>query len=754
MLCIAGFDGFFKRINQAWSKTLGFSEEELLSRPYLDFVHPADRDATTTEAQRTSEGQSVVSFQNRYLCRDGGYRWLLWRATPDAERGLIYAVARDVTDQKRMEDQLRVASSWQRAILDSANFTIISCRPDGIIETINASALRELGYAADEVIGRVTPEILHDPDEVLARARELSAELGTEIEPGFDAFVAKAKLGQPDEHEWTYIRKDGSRFPILLSVTVLRGLAGEIVGYLGVGTNLTDRRRAEAARRDAEQRTQAIMDNASAVIFMKDVGGRYLLINRMWEELFHVTREEIVGKTDDDIFPPEMARAFQQNDQHVVMVGGPVQFEEIAPHDDGPHTYVSVKFPLYDMAGGVSAVGGIAMDITERKRAEEEVRERESRMRAILDNAVEGIITMGEDRVIQSFNAAAVQIFGYEPEEVIGRNVNVLMPEPYHSEHDGYVSRYVETGEKKVIGTRTEVQARHKDGSIFPIELSVSETMVRGGRLFTGMVHDITARKEAEEELLRSNRELEQFAYMASHDMKEPLRMVSAYVQLIAKRYAGKLDADADQFIGFAVEGAARMRQLIDDLLEYSRVGTRGEELVPTASDEVLRVVRENLKLAIEESGASLTQDDTLPAVLADGPQLTQVFQNLIANAIKFRGAEPPRIHVGARREDGRWTFSVSDNGIGIDPKFFERIFVIFQRLHTREKYDGTGIGLAVCKKIIERHGGRIWVQSEPGGGTTFLFTLADAQAAETNESRSARKRKRGSAAFRLRPRK
>ena len=322
MLCIAGFDGYFKRINEAWSKALGFSEEELLSRPYVDFVHPADREATATEAQRTSDGQSVIWFQNRYLCRDGGYRWLLWRATPDAERGLIYAVARDVTDQKRMEDQLRVASSWQRAILDSANFTIISCRADGIIETINASALRELGYTADEMVGKMTPEILHDRDEVVARARELSADLGTQIEPGFETFVAKAKLGQLDEHEWTYIRKDGTRFPILLSVTVLRGLGGDIVGYLGIGTNLTDRRRAEAARRNAEERMQAIVDNASAVIFMKGVDGRYLMINRMWEELFHITRAEIVGKSDDDIFPPEMARAFQENDRQVVMVGG------------------------------------------------------------------------------------------------------------------------------------------------------------------------------------------------------------------------------------------------------------------------------------------------------------------------------------------------------------------------------------------------------------------------------------------------
>ena len=748
MLCIAGFDGYFKRINQAWSKTLGFTEEELLSRPYLDFVHPSDREATMGEAQKNSEGHSVVWFHNRYRCRDGGYRWLLWRAAPDTERGLIYAVARDVTEQKRMEDQLRLASSWQRAILDSANFTIISCRPDGIIETINAGALRELGYTAEEMIGKVTPEIIHDRNEVLARAKGLSAELGTPVEPGFETFVAKAKLGRPDEHEWTYIRKDGSRFPILLSVTVLRGLAGEILGYLGVGTNLTERRRAEAERRDAEQRMQAVMDNASAVIFMKGVDGRYLMVNRMFEELFHIPRGAMVGKTDTDVFPPEMARAFRENDEQVVMVGGPVQFEEIAPHDDGPHTYVSIKFPLYDQFGGVSAVCGIAMDITDRKRAEEELRERESRMRAILDNAVEGIITMGEDRLIQSFNAAAVQMFGYEPEEVLGRNVNMLMPEPYHLEHDGYVSHYLETGEKRIMGSRRELTGRHKSGATFPIELSISETQARDGRLFTGMVHDITTRKEAEEELLRSNENLEQFAYMASHDLKEPLRMVSSYVQLLEKRYGGKLDGDAHQFIAFAVDGATRMRQLIDDLLEYSRIGTRGVPLAPTDSAEVLRAVRENLRLAIEESGASVTQDATLPKVLADGSQLAQVFQNLIANAIKFRGAEPPRIHVGARFENGQWTLSVSDNGIGIAEKFLESVFVIFKRLHTREQYEGTGIGLAMCKKIIERHGGRIWVQSEPGRGATFLFTLADAQDGDRNELRRERRRpkKKGAA--------
>ena len=737
MLCIAGFDGYFKRVNDAWSKTLGYSEEELMSRPYLEFVHPNDRAATQIEAEKISDGRNVIRFQNRYRTRDGSYRWLAWRAAPDPERGLIYAVASDVTEQRRTEEKLRLASSWQRAILDSANFTIISCRSDGIIETMNACALRELGYAADELIGRVTPEIIHDRDEVLARARELSEELGRPIELGFETFVAKARLGQSDEHEWTYIRKDGSRFPILLSVTVLRDCDGEIAGFLGVGTNLTERKRAEAAHRNFELQMQALMDNASAVIFIKGLDGRYVMVNRMYEALFHFTREDIVGKSDEDIFPPEMARAFQENDRRVIAAGMPLQFEEIAPHDDGPHTYVSVKFPLSDASGSVSAVCGIAMDITERKRSEEELRERESRMRAIMDNAVEAIITMGEDRVVQSINAAAVQMFGYAPEEVIGRNVNMLMPDPHMSGHDADVQRYAETGERKIIGSRREVEARRKDGSTFPAELSVSETQLQSGRLFTGLLHDITLRKQAETELRRSNRDLEQFAHTASHDMKEPLRMVTNYLQLLERRYTGKLDEEAHQFIAFAVGGATRMRRLIDDLLGYSRVGATAEPLAPTSCAGVLRTVRHDLTPALEEAGASLTEDASLPTVLADEVQLAQVFQNLIANALKFRGAEPPRIHVGARREDGRWVLSVSDNGIGIEKEFHERIFEIFQRLYPRERYAGTGIGLAVCKKIVERHGGSIRVESEIGRGSTFFFTLAEAPGSRGDEPRT-----------------
>jgi light-regulated signal transduction histidine kinase (bacteriophytochrome) len=210
---------------------------------------------------------------------------------------------------------------------------------------------------------------------------------------------------------------------------------------------------------------------------------------------------------------------------------------------------------------------------------------------------------------------------------------------------------------------------------------------------------------------------------VASHDLQEPLRMVASFTQLLEQRYRGKLDADADDFIGFAVDGARRMQALVNDLLAYSRVGTRGKELAPTDSEAVLEIALANLKTAMDETGATVTHDP-LPTVAADETQLSQVFQNLVGNARKFRGTEAPRVHVSAQPEDGQWRFSVRDNGIGIDPKHAERIFVIFQRLHARPEYPGTGMGLAISKRIVERHGGRIWVESELGKGATFYFTI------------------------------
>jgi len=329
-------------------------------------------------------------------------------------------------------------------------------------------------------------------------------------------------------------------------------------------------------------------------------------------------------------------------------------------------------------------------------------------------------------------NVRAEHQFGYHRDELIGQQVKNIIPEGFAERLLTDAMRSAEDALAQQIGTGIELTGQRKNGSEFPIEIMLSPLESAGGILVTAAIRDISVRKKAQaqllqkvEELNRSNEELGQFAYVASHDLQEPLRMVASYTQLLSKRYKGKLDADADEFIAFAVDGANRMQRLIQDLLTYSRVGTKGNELRDTSSEDALEQALRNLRGAIEGSGAQVAHDP-LPAVLADEMQLVQLFQNLVGNAIKYQSPGVPRVHISAARNGGqKWIFSVQDNGLGIDPQYFERIFGMFQRLHRREEFAGTGIGLAICKKIVERHGGSISVESQPGHGSTFRFALA-----------------------------
>jgi PAS domain S-box-containing protein len=419
-------------------------------------------------------------------------------------------------------------------------------------------------------------------------------------------------------------------------VIVLRPMAGRMIVHTdelesqiyektaALNTELGERLRAERSLRDSEALYHSLVDTLPISILRKDLQGRVTYGNRGYAEKMGRPLVQLLGKTDFELFPRDLAEKYLRDDQEVIQTGK--IFEDVEEHrspNGGARSYVHVlKAPVRDSSGKVVGTQVIFWDVTARRIAEE------TQMRTAAD-------------------------------------------------------------------------------------------------------------------LARSNKELEQFAYVASHDLQEPLRMVTSYTQLIARRYGDRLDADAKEFMQFAVSGALRMQRLIQDLLTYSRVGTRGKPFEPTDLNEIFSAVKDNLRLALEETRA-VVENDPLPKIMGDAVQLVQLFQNLLGNALKFRSSKPPHVRVicerrtatscpvdgalGTRNKGGEpeeeWVFRVRDNGIGIEPQFFDKIFVIFQRLHTHEQYPGTGIGLAICKKIVERHGGRIWVESAAGEGATFHFTL------------------------------
>jgi PAS domain S-box-containing protein len=483
------------------------------------------------------------------------------------------------------------------------------------------------------------------------------------------------------------------------------------------------RRQAEASVQNGLLHSRSLIETSLDPLVTINREGKIADVNQATEFVTGVARQQLIG-SDFSAYFTESEEARKVYDQ--VLVRGSVRNYPLVIRDiSGKLTDVLYNATVFkNEAGEVEGIFAAARDVTERKRAERALHESEDAFRTLAELVPQLIWICTSDGLGIYFNQRWVDYTGLTLEESYGRG--------WYTAFHTYDKQFELHAWDSTNAYRTECRLRARDGHDRWFLTNRVPLTDGGGRVLRwfGTCTDIEDLKRSEEalrkitaDLARSNADLEQFAYIASHDLQEPLRMVASFTQLLGQRYKGKLDADADEFIGFAVDGAHRMQALVNDLLSYSRVGTRGKELAAVDLEQVLQRVLTNLQIRLEESGGQVTHDP-LPTVLGDETQLWQVLQNLVANALKFHGTEPPQVHVSAREMEGEWQFSVRDNGIGIEPQFAKRIFLVFQRLHSRAEYPGTGLGLAIAKKIIERHDGRIWMESEPGKGSTFYFSL------------------------------
>jgi PAS domain S-box-containing protein len=627
------------------------------------------------------------------------------------------SVRRDISRRGKAELALRESEEAYRMLVEGVQgYAIIMLDPQGNIITWNAGAERITGYGPLEAIGE-NFSCFFFLDEIQRGAPE-------------EILRITAAKGRYEDQAMRR-RKDGSRFLASTHLTALHDATGNLSGFCDICRDLTETKESGAKFR-------GLLEAAPDAIVVVNQSGEIVLLNVQAEKQFGYRRDELLGQKVTNIIPDGFAERLIADDlrsaEDALAQNIGTGIELTARRKDASTFPIEIMLSPLESTEGTLVIAAIR-DISVRKEAEIHLAQMESRYRGLLEAAPDAMVVVNQSGEIVLLNVQAEKQFGYRRDELLGQKVTNIIPDGFAERLIADDLRSAEDALAQQIGTGIELDARRKDGSEFPIELMLSPLGSPDGVLVTAAIRDISVRRNAAAELLqkiaelnRSNEELGQFAYIASHDLQEPLRMVASYTQLLGRRYKGKLDSDADDFIAFAVDGASRMQRLIQDLLVYSRVGSRGGPLQAISSENAFDQAIHNLQGSIEESGALVTHDP-LPAVMGDEMQLTQLFQNLVGNAIKYQDTGVPSVHVGAARGEGdKWDFSVRDNGLGIDPQYFDKIFGMFQRLHKRDEFTGTGIGLAICKKIVERHGGSISVESQPGHGSIFHFALRESE--------------------------
>ncbi|MDX6406835.1 MAG: hypothetical protein QOH70_4290 [Blastocatellia bacterium] len=706
-------------------------------------------------------------YELTYIRKDGSRFPAVVSVTAlrDAQEAIIgyLLIGTDNTARKHAEEALVKAGALQSAIFNSANFSSIATDAKGVIQIFNVGAERMLGYTADEVMNKITPADISDPQEVIVRAEALSVELGTSIAPGFEALVFKASRGIEDIYELTYFRKDGSRFPAVVSVTALRDAQDAIIGYLLIGTDNTARKQAEEALLKAGALQNAIFNSANFSSIATDAKGVIQIFNVGAERMLGYTADEVMNKiTPADISDPQeviaRAKALSIELETSIAPG----FEALVfkasrgIEDIYELTYIrkdGSRFPavvsvtaLRDAQGGIIGYLLIGTDNTARKQIEAEqlqlgqrLRDHQFYTRSLFEANIDALMTTDPSGIITDINKPMEALTGCTRDELIGAPFKGYFTDPDRAE----AGIKLVLSKKKV--TNYELTARDRDGKETVVSYNATTFYDRDRRLqgVFAAARDVTDRKRVEEKLKlysdkleRSNRELQDFAQVASHDLQEPLRKILSFGDRLKTKASGSLDEDSQNYLQRMCNAAARMQTLITDLMAFSKVETKGQAFVRTDLGVIAREVSADLETRIEQAGGRV-EIEALPVIDADPMQMRQLLQNLIGNSLKYyRVGVPPIVRIYSKKVPKTTESTdemaprklceimVTDNGIGFDEKYLDRIFTVFQRLHKKGEYEGTGVGLAICRKIVDRHGGTITARSTPGQGTTFVVTM------------------------------
>ena len=742
-------------VNQRACDYLGYSREQLLKMKGSDAV-VGETPAMAEEAWRRASEEGAVTLERTARRKDGTTFPVEITWSQMELGGQVYGLSlvRDVTERKRAEEALREREEWFRALLETAADAVWVIDRQGRLVQVNQRACDNAGFTREELCSLSVADL----------------EVGwtpAQFEETWEGVSKREGL----TFERTVRRKDGTTFPVeargctvefggeQYGIAIVRDVSErkraeeelrkhrehleELVKErtADLQRELSERTRAEEALRESEERCRAMSDAAPIpIVITRRSDSRIQYVNGHGGPTFGLSAEEMIGRKALELYcnPADRDGLLKTLEK----AGTVDDFEVQLRRMDGSTFWAIASIHAITFDGEPSLISGF-YDVTERKHAEEALRESEERTRVIVEAAVDAIITIREDGTIESFNPASERIFGYSADEVIGENVSMLAAPPYRDEHDDYLRNYLRTGVKKIIGIGREVVGRRKDGATIPMELAVSEARIGERRIFTGIVRDITDRKRAEEEIRDLNAELEQrvaartaeleaankgleaFSYSVSHDLRNPLRSIDGFSQALLEDYTDVLDKQGKDLLGRVRAAAQRMGRLIDDLLVLSRV-TRGEmRRGPVDLSALASATVEELRKESPERQVEFIIAEGLVAN-GDARLLCIVLENLLGNAWKFTSKHASaRIEFGATTQgDGKTEYFVRDDGAGFDMAYSGKLFGPFQRLHSTSEFSGSGIGLASVQRIVHRHGGRVWAAGEVERGATFYFTL------------------------------